>query len=55
MQYAGQTPDDPTREADESNLKQLSEQMYWIRITRAKLLMDLVFVSKCPMTRVSYQ
>jgi len=45
MQYAGPTPDDPSREADESNLKQLSEQMYWIRMTRAKLLMDLIFVS----------
>ena len=46
MQSPGQTPDDPEREADERNLKQLGEQVYWIRVSRAKLLMDLIFVSE---------
>jgi len=45
MQYAGQTQESPESEADESGLKQLREQLYWIRVTRAKLLMDLVFAS----------
>jgi len=45
MQSAGHIPDDPDREVDERNLKQLNEQIYWIRVSRAKLLMDLVFVT----------
>lgn len=32
------------RESDEQNLRQLAEQIYWIRINRSKLIMDLVFV-----------
>ncbi|KAF8743865.1 hypothetical protein AX14_000261 [Amanita brunnescens Koide BX004] len=31
--------------ADERELKRLQRQDYWLRITRAKLLMDLIFVS----------
>jgi hypothetical protein len=57
MEYAGQTPESPSKEADESGLKQLREQLYWIRVTRAKLLMDLIFVcestSSARQTRVS--
>ena len=30
--------------ADERELKRLQRQDYWLRITRAKLLMDLIFV-----------
>ena len=47
MQSAGQIPDEPERETEERNLKQLKQQLYWIRVTRAKLLMDLIFVSEC--------
>jgi len=45
MEYPGQATDDPGREEDERVLKQLSEQLYWLRVTRAKLAMDLVFVT----------
>jgi hypothetical protein len=30
--------------ADERELKRLQRQDYWLRIARAKLLMDLIFV-----------
>jgi len=33
-----------TSKADEKELKRLQRQDYWLRITRAKLLMDLIFV-----------
>lgn len=46
MQYAGATIETAGREADEHVLKQFREQLYWIRVTRAKLLLDLVFVCK---------
>jgi len=45
MQYASGSQEGPSAEADESGLKQLREQLYWIRVTRAKLLMDFIFAS----------
>ena len=46
MEHPGEASDDPGRGEDEHALQQLSEQLYWLRATRAKLWMDLVFVSK---------
>ena len=36
--------------ADEMELKRLQRQNYWLNITRAKLLMDLIFV--CELTSI---
>lgn len=45
MEHPGEASDDPGRGEDEHALQQLSEQLYWLRATRAKLWMDLVFVT----------
>jgi hypothetical protein len=37
----------PGRKVDDRELQRLQEKDYWLQITRAKLLMDLIFVCQC--------
>jgi hypothetical protein len=40
----GVTTSKEGKEADEKELEKLKSQLYWMRITRWKLIMDLIFV-----------